>query len=691
MTVVPASQPVNTSQPSTMSSSNGNIFSTSAGQHMTLPSDNSTLNTEMMTEDVRQFELSYNEALTRILTVYHGQDAEFNREDLDELISVWQSGMTRKFSIIGDNIDLLVKTKQMAKDKQNKDIHWFLMYAIFDEIYDSTLSDKPKKSFDDLTPSDCIPTEGEQTQLLDFLTILWSRIIVKTIPEFQQLQGSVVWHIPHDFMEEMKKKSEVEPLGLLFNSENTEMVEIMSTLMRKYVPTEPVQNEDGHWSYRVLLRVFFGGDWLTVERALGAQRKRIDGDTMHEMLAGLIPKNEDWHAFRISFQRTMGILMNSDSGGQEGTMYHLANVLHNSNLKLDPLNDYQRVKHSFISLLHGFVTAASLEHIGAESQADAAGFIPEAVLNDSRMAQCEWLFKLIRPMVTKYCQLGCTTLPERREQLINEERVPFPCRFEGCNRQYVYEKCRKKHELKIHGLVIPDIVVNREEVTCEDDGDGVYNYGSTLITLGLMLLNCDDAIREGDGSRIIDMYKWWLLIWKKQESTKYSLASLLIQVQVLCMLSEQDAHRLIWNRTVNRKGGKGKRVAMDFHMENMVKAMKQSLQHLGVNINEKTAQVEARALKGMVDLIDSHNLDLGITKPSGYHKQKHSPDDIKTIVTVLMDKEMFNKQPGRIYDSFPKMNKPLLADLNVKKLKDWMQGHFKQWRYEHQKLERVPY
>jgi len=51
-----------------------------------------------------------------------------------------------------------------------------------------------------------------------------------------------------------------------------------------------------------VLQLFFGGDWLTVERAIGAQRRRLDGDNLYEMLAGLIPKNEDWHAFRISLK-----------------------------------------------------------------------------------------------------------------------------------------------------------------------------------------------------------------------------------------------------------------------------------------------------------------------------------------------------------------------------------------------------
>ena len=68
-----------------------------------------------------------------------------------------------------------------------------------------------------------------------------------------------------------------------------------------------------------------------------------------------------------SFQRTMDILRSAESGAEVGTLYHLANITQNSNLKLDPLNDYQRVKNSFTTMLHAYVVTATLTHIGAMS------------------------------------------------------------------------------------------------------------------------------------------------------------------------------------------------------------------------------------------------------------------------------------------------------------------------------------
>jgi len=387
----------------------------------------------------------------------------------------------------------------------------------------------------------------------------------------------------------------------------------------------------------------------------------------------------------------MDILLKQESGDETGTLYHLANVCRNSNIKLNPLEDYQRVKDSFLSMVNGYVTAATLSYIGATSIEDAKGFVPTEIEGAPVPTQCRWLLDIIRPLVVKFCQFGVTDVHDGVDSVIHQPRQNFLCRSEGCARHYLYEKCRNSHEIKKHNLRI----AMPEDQQLHDNGndtdtDGVLNYGCNVITLGLMIVNCDDAIREGDGARITKMYKWWLLIWRSQESTKYSLASIQLQVQIKCLLDQQTAHRLIWNRTVNRSGGKGKRVALDFHMENLVQAMKQSLKHLGVNVTERAAAVESKALKAMIDLVESHNVDLNVTKPSGHHKKTISAD-VGRIVQVLLDKRMFCFEEGRMYASFPKMQRPLLSDLDVSKLKVWLEDHVKKWKYEDSKIKSRPF
>jgi hypothetical protein len=221
---------------------------------------------------------------------------------------------------------------------------------------------------------------------------------------------------------------------------------------------------------------------------------------------------------------------------------------HNSNLKLNPLDDFQRVKNSFETVLCGYVTSATLAHIGADTVNDADGFIPVYIKTAPKFQQCRWLLETLRPAVEKYCKLGCTNIHSGLQRIIREQKPTFICRYQDCGKQYMYVKSRNKHEQKKHDLTLEEHHREEAEVeVCGEEGDGVYNYGCNVITLGMMVLSSDDAVSEGDGARIVEMYKWWLLIWRRQESTKYSLAGLLLEIQFKCVLSEQKAHRLIWN------------------------------------------------------------------------------------------------------------------------------------------------
>ena len=53
-------------------------------------------------------------------------------------------------------------------------------------------------------------------------------------------------------------------------------------------------------------------------------------------------------------------------------------------------------------------------------------------------------------------------------------------------------------------------------------------------------------------------------------------------------LPEDLAFQLLWNRTVNVRGGKGKNVAADLHMEHLNKRYKESIKSAGGNLTNQT-------------------------------------------------------------------------------------------------------
>ena len=73
------------------------------------------------------------------------------------------------------------------------------------------------------------------------------------------------------------------------------MLEILQHCNAEYVPKcrntiGECEDED-----KILYKVAFGGDHLTVERAVGAVAAVADSDNPYERLEGLIIKHEDFH------------------------------------------------------------------------------------------------------------------------------------------------------------------------------------------------------------------------------------------------------------------------------------------------------------------------------------------------------------------------------------------------------------
>ena len=73
------------------------------------------------------------------------------------------------------------------------------------------------------------------------------------------------------------------------------MLEILQYCNAEYVPKYRNTIEECEDEDKILYKVAFGGDHLTVERAVGAVAAVADSDNPYERLEGLIIKHEDFH------------------------------------------------------------------------------------------------------------------------------------------------------------------------------------------------------------------------------------------------------------------------------------------------------------------------------------------------------------------------------------------------------------
>lgn len=64
-----------------------------------------------------------------------------------------------------------------------------------------------------------------------------------------------------------------------------------------------------------------------------------------------------------------------------------------------------------------------------------------------------------------------------------------------------------------------------------------------------------DAIKDGDGERLMNLFSVALLYYEAYGHTHYTYSTLLLTVQLKATLSPKMAHSVTWSRFLNGNGG----------------------------------------------------------------------------------------------------------------------------------------
>ena len=113
-----------------------------------------------------------------------------------------------------------------------------------------------------------------------------------------------------------------------------------------------------------------------------------------------------------------------------------------------------------------------------------------------------------------------------------------------------------------------------------------------------------DAIKEGDGSRLVRCFKLALLFEYKFKHTKYAFVLLLFFAKIYALLSEKEAFKVVHNRFVNKTGKRGGNIPLDLHMEHLNLDLKKLLNAMGGKITEASAQRCARSITVLNKVMD---------------------------------------------------------------------------------------
>ena len=129
--------------------------------------------------------------------------------------------------------------------------------------------------------------------------------------------------------------------------------------------------------------------------------------------------------------------------------------------------------------------------------------------------------------------------------------------------------------------------------------DHLYNYHNGKLKFGLILFDFNDAVQEGDGQRLHDLYKLALLLYKTGGHLEYPYVVLLHLVKIAALYSAFEAFQRLWNRLYNKYGLPGGNISLDLKKEQLHKVLKTIRRALGPHLNETSAPRTAETLENL--------------------------------------------------------------------------------------------
>lgn len=259
----------------------------------------------------------------------------------------------------------------------------------------------------------------------------------------------------------------------------------------------------------------------------------------------------------------------------------------------------------------------------------------------------------------------------------------FPCRFPGCQFSFKLDGAsRRRHELthdpppEVPGATSEE-QSHSDQSTPQPTTDDVYNYNCALLADGLFFVNFLDAIKEGDGTRLMRQYKYMLLYCKAdgQASNKYALECLYQTFLVHSLLSPKESLKFVWNRSVNTKGGRGKNIPHDLEVEHSNCFVKGGCKNLGPNVTEKAVQRICNAESGSRAMLDNVDQCLNRIRGSGRHTSSSLENDLEELLSRIQQTDVFTEHLGRSYHCFTDFERDPFKTLNMSSLYQWINQH----------------
>lgn len=380
-------------------------------------------------------------------------------------------------------------------------------------------------------------------------------------------------------------------------------------------------------------------------------------------------------------------------------MFSDRNLINRRNVKSDIDSAVNPCRKFFELDVNARLMAAAMEILGMKSTSDTPDntFVPVNIEQYESGEKRACLRRIAEAVVDKYIVKKEKVQALLKEVLAIEENQAtlqdgktengrFMCVFTGCGKTFAHNGKRKRDHESTHDL--PVINSDVENNPCEDvplanfqehECDDMYNYQCSFLEYAMIIMNFFDAIKEGDGKRVIRCWKFQLPYLKNDSgSPKYALESLNIFLQIHGLLSAQDSHSLIWNRFHCNKSGRGHNIPLDLSLEFVNRLLKEVVRKLGPNAtNTNAVDRYCKAVNITKPVLDNFDRQCSITSRSGKHSHTSVITDLQKVLQELVEQQAFKWTPGRRYYHYSNCKSSILQDFNLQNMFNWIDQHKK--------------
>lgn len=233
-------------------------------------------------------------------------------------------------------------------------------------LFDALPDVRPQQDYRQATVQDFLVNNIEFGELCMDYMVLWLRTVVKLVPAFQFLKPYVPKMSQGEYSEQLKEKTEVVPLEVLFLNE--QYYADVAQILHHYAQTVESVFDEANVELTPSHKVPLGGDQLTRERFSGAMNLMIGAPNDRDAYKHLGPVTfEFFHMMMAYLQLMFDKLYNEDSVEDIGTIKAEAVRTNMINVSPKVKDSYDADKDFIKSYVDAHIVEATLEYFGMDN------------------------------------------------------------------------------------------------------------------------------------------------------------------------------------------------------------------------------------------------------------------------------------------------------------------------------------